>query len=177
MLLVDGVHGGEVGHVDEEDVDLDDLGQLRAGLAQDGGDVGDARLRLGPDVALHNLALGVRRDLARHEDLSGRLDGLGLNRTGRPSSPRRRRASGPTPPRRTGSVEKSTKNRSLAPGERKSTPHTAPSPGKPPNSPPPLTTKSGSVVRYVAVLRYSPHTLGGGEKGGPGTYGKEDIRT
>lgn len=69
---------GKVTHVGEEDVDLDDLGNGRAGLLEDGLEVGDALLGLLGDVALDQDALGVEGDLAGAVDGGGGLDGLGL---------------------------------------------------------------------------------------------------
>ena len=69
---------GKVGHVGQEDVDLDHLLDRRAGLLEDGLEVADAGRRLLLDRALDQVALGVAGDLARAVDGAGRLDGLGL---------------------------------------------------------------------------------------------------
>lgn len=72
-----GAHG-KVGHVGQEGVDLDDLADGRAGLLEDGLEVGDAGGRLLLDGALDQVALGVAGDLAGAVDGGGGLDGLGL---------------------------------------------------------------------------------------------------
>lgn len=69
---------GEVGHVGQEDVDLDDLGNLRTSLLKDGLQVANASGSLLLDSALNEVALRVTRDLSRAVDGIGGLDGLGL---------------------------------------------------------------------------------------------------
>jgi len=66
-------------HVGQEDVALDDLFNRRAGLLEDGLEVGNAGGRLLLDGALDEVALGVAGDLSRAVDGVGRFDGLGLN--------------------------------------------------------------------------------------------------
>ena len=81
--LVDGGYEarrahGKVGHVSQEGVDLDDLLDGRAGLLEDGLEVGNAGGRLLLDGALDQVALGIAGDLAGAVDGGGGLDGLGL---------------------------------------------------------------------------------------------------
>ncbi len=78
MTLVHAVHLSEVGHVGEEDVHFDDPAQVRAGVTQDGRDVGDAYFGLLGDAALDERARLVGWDLPGHEDLASRFDGLRL---------------------------------------------------------------------------------------------------
>lgn len=68
----------KVVHVSEKDIDLDDLGNRRAGLLQDDLQAGNACGRLLLDGALDQVTLGVPRDLAGAVDGSRGLDGLGL---------------------------------------------------------------------------------------------------
>lgn len=77
-LLVGSIHLGEVSHIRQENVDLDDLGDVRARGAQDRGDVVAAGLGEFADVAGHQGAGGVGGDLAGDEDLAVGADGLGL---------------------------------------------------------------------------------------------------
>ena len=68
----------KVVHVGEKDIDLDDLGNGRAGLLQDDLQAGNACGGLDLDGALDEVALGVPGDLAGSVDRGGGLDGLGL---------------------------------------------------------------------------------------------------
>lgn len=77
-LLIGSVHLGKVGHISQEDIDLDDLGHLGPGGAQDGLDVVAAGLGLLADGAGHQGAGGVGGDLARDEDCAVGADCLGL---------------------------------------------------------------------------------------------------
>lgn len=78
-LLVLGVHVGKVGHVGQENVDLDHTADVGAGGLEDALEVGDAGLGLVADGALDQRPVWVGRDLARAVDCRGRLDGLGLS--------------------------------------------------------------------------------------------------
>lgn len=81
-LLPLGVSGGptysKVVHVIEEDVDLDNLVDVRASSHENGLEVADASSGLLLDGALDQVALGVKMDLARAVDCRWGLDGLGL---------------------------------------------------------------------------------------------------
>jgi hypothetical protein len=77
-LLVLPVHLGEGGHVGQEDIDLDDLVDGRAGLDEDGLEVLEAESRFLGDGALDQVTSRVQVDLPRAVDGSGRLDGVGL---------------------------------------------------------------------------------------------------
>lgn len=68
----------KVVHVVEEDVDLDNLVDVRASSHKNGLEVADASSGLLLDGALDQVALGVKMDLARAVDCRWRLDGLGL---------------------------------------------------------------------------------------------------
>lgn len=69
----------KVSHVGDEDGGLDDSGQRRAGLLENGIQVLAALSRLLSDSALNQGAIGSKRDLAGAVDGRGSLDGLGLN--------------------------------------------------------------------------------------------------
>lgn len=78
-LLVRLVHLGEVVHGGDEDVDLDDLCERRAGGGEHGGQVVDALLGHLADVVgaqRQDLAVGLAGDLARAVDGAAGLDGL-----------------------------------------------------------------------------------------------------
>lgn len=77
-LLKHAVHLGEVCHVVEEDVDLDDVLDGCVGLLQDGDDVLAAQCCLVGDAALDQGAGLVGGDLAGDEDVGPGDDGLGL---------------------------------------------------------------------------------------------------
>ncbi len=68
----------KVGHVGDEDVDLDHLLDARASLLKDGLEVLDALGGLLLDGAFDKVALRVGGDLTRAVDGAGGLDGLGL---------------------------------------------------------------------------------------------------
>ena len=68
----------EVGHVGQEDIDLDDLLDRRAGLGQNRLEVPDTSSRLLAGCAVDDLAILVTRNLARAVYGRRRLDGLGL---------------------------------------------------------------------------------------------------
>lgn len=68
----------EVSHVGDEDVALDNLGDGRAGLLQDGLEVLAALLGLVGDGALNQNTLSSEGNLTRAVDGSRGLDGLGL---------------------------------------------------------------------------------------------------
>lgn len=68
----------EVGHVGDEDVDLDDLLDAGAGGGQDSLEVADTGSGLLLDGALDQVALGITGDLAGAVDGSRCLDGVGL---------------------------------------------------------------------------------------------------
>lgn len=70
---------GKVGHVGQEDVDLDDLGNAGAGLGEDSLQVGNGGGSLLLDGALNQLASRIAGDRARAVDGGGGLDGLGLD--------------------------------------------------------------------------------------------------
>jgi hypothetical protein len=80
VLLVDAVHLGKVGHVVEEDIDLDDPRHLHPRLRKYPHDILAAHLRLIRNAALDQIALCVGGDLARDEDVGACDDGLGLSR-------------------------------------------------------------------------------------------------
>lgn len=72
------VHRGEVTHVGEEDVDLDDLLDGRASGGEDGLQVLEAECCLLTDGALEHVARGIQVDLTRAVDGRRGLDGVGL---------------------------------------------------------------------------------------------------
>ena len=78
MLLVHAVHAGEVGHVAQEHVDLDDLAERAVGGFEDRVKVGKHSLGLLLDRTGDYRAGLVRRDLAGDEDEAVGLDRLGL---------------------------------------------------------------------------------------------------
>lgn len=83
VLLISGVHLGEVVHSGDEDVDLDDLAEEGATGGEDGGEVLAALLGELADVVVlqgEDGAVGEGWDLARAVDGAGRwdLDGLGV---------------------------------------------------------------------------------------------------
>lgn len=69
-----------MGHVRQEDVDLDDLLDRRASLLEDGLEVRAAQLGQVGDGALEKSAFRGEVDLARAVDGRRRLDGLRLGR-------------------------------------------------------------------------------------------------
>ena len=69
---------GKVGHVGDEDINLDNLLNRRAGLLQDGLQVLDAGGGLLLDRTFDEIALYVTGDLAGAVDGGLSLDGLGL---------------------------------------------------------------------------------------------------
>lgn len=70
---------GEVGHVRDEDVALDDLGNGGTSLLEDSLHVLAALRGLVGDGALNHLTISGKRDLAGAVDGRGRLDSLGLH--------------------------------------------------------------------------------------------------
>ena len=68
----------KVGHVGNEDIDLDNLLNGGTGLLEDSLEVGNASGSLLLDRALDKVALGVTGDLAGAVDGRGGFDGLGL---------------------------------------------------------------------------------------------------
>lgn len=78
VLLKHAVHFGEVCHIVQEHVDLDDLLDGCVGLLQDRDDVLAALCGLIRDAALDQSAGLVGGDLAGNEDLGAGDDGLGL---------------------------------------------------------------------------------------------------
>lgn len=68
----------KVGHVGNEDIDLDNLLNGGTGLLEDSLEIGNASGSLLLDRALDKVALGVTGDLAGAVDGRGGLDGLGL---------------------------------------------------------------------------------------------------
>lgn len=72
------VHGSKVVHVIEEDVDFDNLVDVRTSSHENGLEVADASSGLLLDGALDQVALGVKMNLARAIDCRWRLDGLGV---------------------------------------------------------------------------------------------------
>jgi hypothetical protein len=79
-LLIGSVHLSKVGHIGQEDVDLDNLGHLGTGGGQDGLDVVAAGLGEFADGASDEGAGGVGGDLAGDEDLAVGADSLRLDR-------------------------------------------------------------------------------------------------
>ena len=75
---VDFVELGEVGHVLQEDVDLDDVFQLRVGVLDNGQSVLDHLVGLSSNVALDGLAFRGVWDLAAHVDKAVGSDGVGV---------------------------------------------------------------------------------------------------
>ena len=63
ILLVRGIHLRKVGHVRDEDIDLDHLSNAATGLLEDGSEILDALLRFVADVALDQLSVLVIGDL------------------------------------------------------------------------------------------------------------------
>lgn len=61
VLRVDFVHFGKVGHVGEEDVDLDDLVDVRAGRLENGAEVLDALVLCGAGQCV------LVAEVARHD--------------------------------------------------------------------------------------------------------------
>lgn len=78
VLLVHAVHLGEVCHVVEEDVDLDDPVHGNTRLGENTLDVLTAHLGLVCDAALDQVALGIGGDLTGDEDIGACNDGLCL---------------------------------------------------------------------------------------------------
>ena len=72
------VHLGEVGHVGQEDVDLDDARDVGAGFGEDGLDAFAAGGRLLADGAGYEGAGFVGGDAARDVDVGAGDDGVGL---------------------------------------------------------------------------------------------------
>lgn len=68
----------KAGHISEEDVNLDDLLDGRAGLLEDGLEVVNAGARQLLDRARDQFAFSVAGDRARAVDGARGLDGLGL---------------------------------------------------------------------------------------------------
>lgn len=77
-LLIGSVHLGEVGHISEEDVDLEDLVNTGPGSVQNGLDVIAAGLCLFADVALDEVAGSISGNLAGDEELAVGTDSLGV---------------------------------------------------------------------------------------------------
>lgn len=94
-LGVDGVHSGEVSHIGKEDRGLDDLGHVGSSSLQHQAHVLQHLFLHGSsgpalsfdesytysallDVASNQVSFGISGDLARAEDQSVDLDGLGL---------------------------------------------------------------------------------------------------
>jgi len=77
-LLVLRIHGGEVSHVSEKDVDLDDLVQAGTGGLDYSLDVLEALSRLVTNGTVNQVTLSVGWDLTRAVDSNWCLDGLGL---------------------------------------------------------------------------------------------------
>jgi hypothetical protein len=77
-LFVLLVHLGKVGHVGQEDVDLDNLLHRGAGLLEHGFEVLEAQRRLLGNGALGQGALGVEVNLTRAVDCGRGLDRVGL---------------------------------------------------------------------------------------------------
>lgn len=80
VLLVRAVHLAEVGHVVEEDIDLDDARDVAAGFGEDGNDVLAAHLGLVGDATLNEVSILVGGDLAGDVDGRACNDGLALCR-------------------------------------------------------------------------------------------------
>ncbi|KAK6865858.1 hypothetical protein PG995_002386 [Apiospora arundinis] len=76
------VHGGKVGHVADEDVNLNDLLQGRASGGQNSLQVLEAEGRLLAHGSLEHFTRGIQVDLAGAVDGRGSLDGVGLHREG-----------------------------------------------------------------------------------------------
>ena len=80
---VEGVHGGEVGHVFEEDGGFDDVGEVEAGGGEDGLEVFEDAGGLGCDAAGDQRAGGgVEGDLAGGVEGVADADGLGVGADG-----------------------------------------------------------------------------------------------
>ena len=77
-LLVLFVHLGEIGHIDQKHIDLDDPVEAGPGGREHGGEVGDAAAGFVGDGAGDEGAGGVGGDLARAVDCCWGADGLGL---------------------------------------------------------------------------------------------------
>lgn len=75
---VDLVELGEVGHVLQEDVDLDDVFQLGVGVHDNGQGVLEHLVGLGLDVTLDRLPVWGVRDLAADVDKAVGSDGVGV---------------------------------------------------------------------------------------------------
>ena len=78
VLLVHAVHLGEVCHVVEEDVDLDDPVHGNTRLGENTLDVLTAHLGLVCDASLDQVALGIGGDLTGDEDMGACNNGLCL---------------------------------------------------------------------------------------------------
>jgi hypothetical protein len=80
-LLIHAIHLGEMAHIRQEDADLDNTGEVRAGGLQHGAHVLDAELGHLGDAGAgrgQDLAVGLAGDLAGDVDAVGGGDGLGL---------------------------------------------------------------------------------------------------
>ncbi len=81
---VEDVHGGEVGHVLEEDGGFDDVGDVQVSSGEDGSEVFKDAGGLGGDSARDELAAGrIKCDLAGGVEDSTRADGLRVGADGR----------------------------------------------------------------------------------------------
>lgn len=78
VLTVDGIEFGEVVDVGQENVDLDDLFQIRVGFDQDVLDVLDNLFGLISDGTFHRLIFRGVWDLTGNVDQVVDLDGLGV---------------------------------------------------------------------------------------------------
>ena len=81
-LFIFTVHLGKVLHIDQEDIDLDDLLDATASGLEDGRQVLAALGGLFGDGTFDEVGGSVRGDLAGDEDLVRGGDGLGLEGTG-----------------------------------------------------------------------------------------------
>ena len=78
VSLVHAIHILKIRHIGQENIHLDNSVQTRSCVTEDGGYVGNADFRLFLNVTLDEVSFGVGRDLAGHENLTGRFDGLRL---------------------------------------------------------------------------------------------------
>lgn len=79
VLCVDGVHGGEVLHIFEEDDGLDDAGEIAAGGDEDGFDVfEDPRGLIGDGAGDDLTGGGIEGDLSGSVEEIAKANGLGI---------------------------------------------------------------------------------------------------
>ena len=86
LRLVDLVHRGEVAHIRQINIDLDDIVRGDTGSLHDIEEIAEGLHRLGSDIALLIIGRGgIHRRLTGEEDIIAAVDGVGI-RAGRDSA-------------------------------------------------------------------------------------------